>query len=178
MAVISHHTISLDGFIAGPGDCIDDFLGFGKPTAIAGGTMKRVGAILAGRRWYDLANERWGGVAGIYGGTYTGDVLVCTHRAPSRCPPRTRFISKAIPAAVALAQDAAKGKDIGVFGGNLTQQCLRAGLLDEVILHVVPILLGGGVRLFEENHAAPVVLKRIELGEAEQITDLRFQVIR
>lgn len=178
MAVISHHTISLDGFIAGPGDSLDSFFGFGKPTALADETMKRVGAILAGRRWYDLANERWGGVGGIYGGAYTGDVFVLTHRAPLRNLPRIRFLLESIETSVAVAQGAANGKDVGIFGGTLTQQCLCAGILDEIILHVVPVLLGSGVRLFDGDHAAPITLKRIQLCEADQITDLRFQVVR
>ena len=177
MAVICHHTISLDGFIAGPDDSMDGLSGFGKPTALADETMNRIGAIVAGRRWYDLATARWNGVDGIYGGAYKGDVFVLTHRVPSSTDPRIRFLSGSIKAAVTIAQAAAKDKDVDVFGGALTQQCLQAGLLDELILHVVPVLLGGGVRLFEGGYTGPVTLARIQLGEAEQITDLRFRVV-
>jgi hypothetical protein len=59
MGTISHHTISLDGFIAREHDAMDGLFGFGEATSLAGETMRRVGAILAGRRWYELATERW-----------------------------------------------------------------------------------------------------------------------
>jgi dihydrofolate reductase len=62
---VSHHTISLDGYIAGRDDSMDWAFVHGRPTAVADETMNRLGAILAGRRWYELANERWNGVEGI-----------------------------------------------------------------------------------------------------------------
>ena len=61
MSTISHHTISLDGFIAGPDDSIGWAFAFGEPTALGDETMRRIGAIVAGRRWYELATERWVG---------------------------------------------------------------------------------------------------------------------
>lgn len=91
--------------------------------------------------------------------------------------PRISFISNGIEEAVAEAEQAAEEKDVGVFGGNLTQQCLRAGLLDEVVLHVAPVVLGGGVSLFGET-GERVELKRISVGEADRLTDLRFRVLR
>ena len=55
---------------------------YGEPTSLVDETMQRIGAILAGRRWYELAIERWDGVDGIYGGAYEGDVFVLTHHRP------------------------------------------------------------------------------------------------
>src|SRR6184192_3337958 len=72
MGTICHHTMSLDGFIAGPDDSMDWAFAYGETTSLANETMKRIGAILAGRRWYQLATERWNGVGGIYGGAYDG----------------------------------------------------------------------------------------------------------
>jgi len=178
MSVISHHTMSMDGFIAGPGDSIDWSFAYGRATSLADETMHRIGAIVAGRRWYDLATERWNGVDGIYGGAYRGDVFVLTHRALPQPPPRIRFITEGIEAAVAHAQVAAGGKDVAVFGGALTQQCLAAGLLDEIVLHVVPVLLRSGVRLFGDDKGGRIELERAYVGEAEQLTDLRFRVVR
>src|SRR5262249_54372918 len=66
MGVICHHTMSLDGYVSGPDDSIDWACAFGEPTSLAERTMKRIGAILAGRRWYDLAIERRDGIEGIY----------------------------------------------------------------------------------------------------------------
>lgn len=64
MSTICHHTISLDGYIAGPDDSMDWAFAHGRPTAVADETMNRLGAILAGRRWYELANERWNEATG------------------------------------------------------------------------------------------------------------------
>lgn len=178
MSLISHHTISLDGFVAGPDDEMDWAFGYGSATSLATETMERIGAILAGRRWYELALERWNGVDGIYGGAFDGQVFVLTHQPPEEsADPRIEFVSSDLGDAVAKAVEAANGKEVGVFGGSLTQQCLRAGLLDEIVLHIAPVLLGGGVGLFEKL-GERVELKRVSLGEAEQLTDLRFRVVR
>ena len=179
MGLICHHMMSLDGFVAGPDDAMDWAFAHGKPTALAGDTMRRIGAILAGRRWHDLALERWNGVDGIYGGDYDGRVFVLTHRPPeASADPRIAFVSDGLEQAVATAQAAAGDKDVGIFGASLSRQCLRAGLLDEVVIHLAPVLLGGGVRLYGEDGDPQVTLERIALGEAAQLTDLRFRVLR
>jgi dihydrofolate reductase len=179
MGLICHHTMSLDGFIAGPGDAMDWSFAHGEATELAWDTARRIGAILAGRRWYELAQERWKGVDGIYGGDYHGRVFVLTHRPPeASADPRIAFVSDGLEQAVATAQAAAGDKDVGVFGGSLSRQCLRAGLLDEIVIHLVPVLLGGGVRLFGEEGEPQVALERVALGEAAQLTDLRFRVLR
>jgi dihydrofolate reductase len=171
MGTICRHTISLDGFIAGPDDAMDGLFGFGEATSLADETIHRVGAILAGRRWYELATERWNGVGGIYGGAYDGRVFVLTHHPPADgADARISFLSDPIDAAVAIAEEAAGDKDVGIFGATLTRQCLEAGLLDEIVLHVAPVLLGRGVRLFG-GEAERIELERVGLGEAEQLTD-------
>jgi dihydrofolate reductase len=114
MGTICHHEISLDGFVAGPDDSMDWAFAYGKPTSLVDETMQRIGAILAGRRWYELAIERWNGVDGIYGGAYKGDVFVLTHRPPEdSAHPRIRFTSDGIENAVATAQASAGDKDSG-----------------------------------------------------------------
>ena len=179
MSTICHHTISLDGYIASPDDSMDWAFAHGRPTALADETMKRLGAILAGRRWYELAKERWNGVAGIYGGAYAGPVFVLTHSAPDEgVGPRVRFISDGIERAVATAQSAAGEKDVGIFGASLSRQCVDARLLDEIVLHVAPVLLGGGVRLFGDGSDEHVELERLSIGAAEGLTDLRYRVVK
>ncbi len=179
MSTICHHTISLDGYIAGRNDSMDWAFAHGRPTAVAAETMKRLGAILAGRRWYELANERWDGVDGIYGGAYAGPVFVLTHRPPDDgVDPRVRFMSDGIEAAVTIAQSAAGEKDVGIFGASLSQQCLNARLLDEIVLHVAPVLLGAGVRLFGDGSDEHVELERVSVGTADRLTDLRFRVVK
>jgi dihydrofolate reductase len=102
--------------------------------------MHRIGAILAGRRWYELAIERWDGVEGIYHGAYQGPVFVLTHRPPAEsASPRISFISDGIEGAVATAQAAAGSKDVGIFGATLSRRCLQAGLLDELVIHLAPV---------------------------------------
>lgn len=177
MGAISHHTISLDGFVAGPGDAMDWAFGYGEATSLAEETMARIGAVLAGRRWYERAAERWDGVEGIYGGAYRGRVFVLTHRPPAEAwDPRIEFVSGGIEEALGVAQEAAGQKDVAVFGGALTRQALEVGLLDELVLHVAPVLLGGGVRLLD-GLDQKVELERVSLGEGERLTDFRFRVV-
>jgi dihydrofolate reductase len=179
MSTICHHTMSLDGFIAGRDDSMDWAFAHGEATSLADETMNRIGAILAGRRWYDLAIERWDGVEGVYGGAYDGQVFVLTHRPPDHSgDPRISFISDRIERAVATAQAAAGDKDVGIFGASLSRQCLQAGLLDEIVIHLAPVLLGGGVRLYGGEGDGQIELERISLGEAEQLTDLRYRVVK
>jgi dihydrofolate reductase len=171
--------MSLDGFIAGPDDAMEWAFGYGDATSLADETMKRIGAIVAGRRWYELAIERWNGVDGIYGGAYDGRVFVLTHHPPAEsADPRISFASEGIEAAVATAQAAAGDKDVGIFGASLSRQCLEAGLLDEIVIHSAPVLLGGGVALYGAGGDARVELERISVGEAAQLTDLRFRVVK
>jgi dihydrofolate reductase len=114
MGTICHHTVSLDGFTAGPDDAMDWAFGYGEATSLADETMHRIGAILAGRRWYELAKERWDGVDGIYGGAYDGPVFVLTHRPPdASLDPRISFVSGPIEKTVAAAQAAAGEGDVG-----------------------------------------------------------------
>lgn len=66
----------------------------------------------------------------------------------------------------------------GIFGASLSRQCLEAGLLDEIVIQLAPVLLGGGVALYGDGDDGRVELERISLGEAEQLTDLRFRVVK
>ena len=87
---------------------------------------------------------------GIYGGAWTGPYFVLSHEPPVVVPEwmTGTFISEDIEAAVARAKQAAGGKNVGILGANLAKQCLEHGLLDETIIHLAPVLLGDGVRLF------------------------------
>ena len=88
------------------------------------------------------------------------------------------FIDIPINDAVAVAQQAAQGSNVVVLGANVARQCLEAGLLDEIIIHVVPVLLGDGVRLFERPDAVPVRLDQISSRQEGQTTVLRYAVRR
>jgi dihydrofolate reductase len=189
--VIWHVTMSLDGFIAGPNDSMDwvvaQWSDGGENTrdidvqrsAVADEVLQAAGAILGGRRWYDVAVRKFDGYDGIYGGQWKGPVFVLTHRPPdaSRHPAIT-FLSGDLSDAVATAKDAAAGKAVIVFGANLAAQCLRVGLLDEIVVHLVPILLGDGVRLIDAPDLGPVALERKLVATSGQVTDVRFAVRR
>jgi dihydrofolate reductase len=171
--VIWHVTMSLDGFIAGPEDAMDWVVaqwsdnGGGvqdirvKKSAVAEEVMQTAGAILAGRRWYDIATQRLGGVEGIYGGAWNGPVFVLTHDPPrGEHHPAIRFIAGELADAVRTARSAADGKSVVLFGASIPRQCLQAGLLDEIVIHLVPVLLGDGIHLFEMPGGHTVGLRR------------------
>src|SRR4030095_12891102 len=90
--------------------------------------------------------------------------------------PAVTFLSDDLSDAVATAKDAAAGKAVIVFGANVAAQCLRASLLDEIVVHLVPILLSDGVRLVGIPDLGPVALERRLVAASGQITDLRFAV--
>jgi dihydrofolate reductase len=178
-AVLWHITMSLDGFITAPDDTMDFAFLVGTASPLAEEVMRTTGAILAGRRWHDVAQERYSGRKGIYGGRWRGPVFVLTHRPqdPS-ADPAIMFLSDGIEHAVATARAAAEGKNLEIFGANVAKQCLQAGLIDEIAVHVVPVLLGDGVRLYGGSGGAEVRLQRTTLAESGQLTDLRFRVLR
>jgi dihydrofolate reductase len=181
--------MSLDGFIAGPDDSMDWAVGQwsegGENTrdidvqrsAVADEVLQRAGAILGGRRWYDVANRKFGGYDGIYGGQWRGPVFVLTHRPPDGPHHESvTFLSSDIPDAIATAASAARGKAVIIFGANIARQCLDAKLLYEIVIHLVPVLLGNGVRLIESAGLGPIALERQLVATSGQITDLRFAV--
>lgn len=87
-----------------------------------------------------------------------------------------QFIDVGIEAAVRLAEEAADGGDVVVLGANVARQCLEAGLLDEIIVHVAPVLVGDGVRLFERAGGAAVKLALISSADEGEMTVLRYSL--
>jgi len=183
--------MSLDGFIAGPDNAMDWVVeqwsdnGGGvqdirvEKSAVAEEVMQTAGAILAGRRWYDIATQRLDGVEGIYGGAWSGPVFVLTHDPPrGEHHPAIRFIAGELVDAVRTARSVADGKSVVLFGASIPQQCLQAGLLDEIVIHLVPVLLGDGIHLYEMPGGHKVGLRRTVTAESGQVTDLCFRVSR
>jgi dihydrofolate reductase len=178
--VLWHVSMSVDGFIAGPDDSMDWlFASGGEPDPLADEVINTTGAILAGRRWYDLATKRFGGIEGIYGGAWHGRVFVLSHR-PGEVPvnPAVTFLTCSIEDAVTIALKGAKGKQLVLFGSVIPRQCLVAGLVDEIMIHIVPILLGDGIRMYGDTCSSQVHLERTQVASAGQVTDLRFRVIK
>ena len=140
--------------------------------------MESTGAILAGRRWYDVATARYAGRSGIYGGAWEGPVFVLTHEPPDApADEGITFVTADLEDAVATAKRAAGDRNLEIFGANVAAQCLDVGLLDELVVHVAPVLLGGGVRLYGDavTEHAPIALERTDLAESGQLTSMRFR---
>lgn len=174
--ILWHVTMSVDGFIAGPGDAMDWVFRHAGPNPVAEAVSGTIGAVLAGRRGYD-ASRRSGGE--LYGGAWSGPIFVLTHRPPpDRADPNITFLSGDIRSAVATALEAADGKDVLVAGADVARQCLAEGLVDELLIHVAPLLLGDGVRLFGRPGATPVTLETISVSQAGPVTNLRFHVVK
>ena len=172
-----HTMMSLDGFIAGPDDSMDWVFGTdgGDGRTIAE-ILQSTGALLVGRRTQDVEDRLQ---PGFYGGAFDGPFFVLRHDPPS-APPVVKgvtgqFLSVGIDEAVRVAKAAAKGNDVVVLGANVARQCLEAGLLDEIIVHVAPVLVGAGVRLFERRGPA-AKLKPISSVQEGQTTVLRYSV--
>ena len=180
--VVWHVTMSLDGFITGPDDAMEWAFEYPEaPIRLADEVMCSTGAILAGRRWYDVATERYSGRQGIYGGKWEGPVFVLTHRADDHdvSDPWITLLTSELDEAVRTARDAAGDKNLEIFGANLAAQCLDHGLIDEMVVHIAPVLLGGGVRLYgEAGSRGQVRLEPIDRAEAGELQSLRYRVSR
>jgi dihydrofolate reductase len=175
--VFLHFTMSLDGFIADAAGGLDWTAGFtGLSAETVTAIIESIGAALGGRHGYDVAAARGG--ARLYGGAWDGPVFVLTHR-PGDVPadPGVTFLSGNVREAVDTARAAAGGKDVVIVGASIGQQCLAQGLADEVLLHVVPVVLGGGIRLFTAADV-PVIMRPVSVDQSGDVTTMRYAVVR
>ncbi len=174
--VIWHVTMSLDGFIAGCDDAMDWAYGAG-PNETAADVIRTTGALVVGRRTYEVEDRDRGG---FYGGAWTGPFFVLTHDAPDAVPEwmTGTFVEDGLEDAVARAKAAAGGKNVVVFGADVARQCIDRALLDEIVVHLAPVLLGDGVRFYGSPGAERVDLERIGGDRSGPMTDLRFRVVK
>jgi len=131
-----------------------------------------LGAVLTGRRTFDVA-QGWGG------NHAWGPAFVLTHHIPDGWPrpnSTVQFVTDGIDSAVAQAKAAASGKSVAVHGADTIQQCLKAGLLDEMNIDLAAVLLGAGVRLFDHLAGTPSVLGNPTVVQGVGVTHLRFPV--
>jgi dihydrofolate reductase len=184
--VLLDMTVSLDGYVSGPGDEVGRlhrwvFAGGDESAGFSDENRKvqkdaDIGAVIAGRRTFDLASG-WGGRPPI-------DVpwVVPSHDVPEKGSggdwSAFVFVSGGIEEAVATGRELAGGRTVYVMGGaDIARQCVDAGLLDEIQLHVVPVLLGSGIRLFDYL----VDSTELELVSAIQTPEtlrVRYRVVR
>lgn len=177
--IVVNRAMSLDGFVAGPDDSMDWVFEYATPDQVPD-VMAATGAMLCGRRTYDVGQRDAGKLSGdAYGGLWSGPVFVLTHRPPP-APPADQhtFLSGNIGAAVATALAAAGGKDVEVLGSDITGQCLHAGLIDEIYVLILPVVLGRGTPLVSGADLDRVSLEPVTSTRAGPVTAMRFQVRR
>jgi dihydrofolate reductase len=201
--VTADMSMSLDGFVAGPNDSVDNGLGDGgeklhewvvrlrswrEAHGYEGGetgpvddrfaaSVEATGAIVMGRRMFDHGEGPWGDEPPFH-----EPVFVLTHRPRDPLVKEGgttfTFVEDGIETALEQARAAAGEKDVAVAGGQAIQQFVEAGLLDEIEIHLIPVFLGGGVRLFDFE---PSVAKKIELEpihalDSPGVTHLRYRL--
>jgi len=193
--VVALMSMSLDGFVADANDGVAEVFDWyfsgdvEVPTASGSsgmtfrvsapsaehlrGLVAEVGAMLTGRRTFEVA-EGWDG-------QHPWDIpaFVVTHEVPDGWPrpgSTVQFVTDGIESAVGRAKSAADPKSVGVHGAETIQQCLNAGLLDEIHVDLAAVLLGDGVRLFDHLADTPVVLGNPTVVTGVGVTHLRYPV--
>ncbi len=182
--VILDMAMSLDGFIAGlndedgglhnwyfaPANDNDD-----PNKQIIDGLINSIGAIVMGRRSYEMGNQ----FDGYVDNPYKVPHIILTHQPPQTLPKgetEFTFVTDGIQSAITQAIAAAGDKDVVIGGGaNITQQALKAGLVDEICIHLIPVLLGEGIRLFDKT------LTEIEVTQViptPNVTHISYRVIK
>jgi len=171
---IWHLTMSLDGFMADRDGSLAWMPTDAGPVPMGFDIVPTIGAVLAGRRTYDNGINTSGGEP--YGGAYTGPVFVLTHRsAPASSAPGIEFVIGDLPQALAVARKAAGGRNVVIFGASIGQQCLRAGELDELLVHVVPVLIGAGTPAFLPGDDTLRSFDVLERSGPQEMTTLRLK---
>jgi len=169
--VIIHTTMTLDGFIARPNDEIDWAFKFSSDETVQE-IMAEIGAVVMGNRGYISEDTL------PYGGQVKVPQFVVTHRLrdPITVGGLNFTFVNSIAEAVTLAKTVAGEKSVTLLGASIDQQCLNAGLVDEIMIHLAPILIGKGIRLFDNLQISDTELERIALVATSEITSLRFRV--
>jgi dihydrofolate reductase len=200
--VVVDLSMSLDGFITGPNDGIEMPLGeggerlhdwiFGGKTDRSGSSPRQsaidvnravldeafetTGAIVMGRRLFDFGEKPWGDEP-----RFEVPVFVLSHR-PRETIKKGKttftFVTDGIEGALERAKAVAGDKDVSMSAANVAQRYLQAGLLDKIQIHLMPILLGQGRRLFKHLGTEPIELERTRIIESSDVTHLRFRIIK
>lgn len=183
--VIVGMTMSLDGFINDRNGSVRDLypdLESLRHTAPMQESIQRTGAVVMGWNAYAMAAD-----PDLYAGTYEYQVpiFVLTHKVPQRAPKQTHtltftFVTDGLESAVRQAKAAAGSKDVTVIGGARTaRECLKAGLADELHIDIMPVLFGGGLRLFEGIRTEELRLERLTVVQLPgDRTHLTFRVLK
>jgi dihydrofolate reductase len=193
--VISGFTMSLDGFIAEPNDDVGRLFKWyysgDTPFPLPGTDMvfkmsrasaelfqdlfRTTGALVTGRRDFDVSRA-WGGQP-----PFSVPTFIVTHTVPQEwvyARSAFTFVTDGVESAIEQARQAAGDKNVVVGGSKITQQCIKAGLLDEIYIDLASMLLGDGISLFGQLGIEPVELERTEVIEGTDVTHLRFRIVK
>ena len=183
-------SMSLDGFITGANPRPEAGLGDGGEQLHEWGfnsadprnreiveSWAGTGAIIVGRTTYDLSIPYWG-ADGPMGAARVPTVIV-SHSVPQDVPDGSVYsFVNGLEAALENAKKTAGDKDISISGSNVAQQFLKLGLIDEVSVHVVPVLFGSGTLLFGDLEGKHISLEPIEVIETAEVIHMRFRVVK
>jgi dihydrofolate reductase len=172
--VLWHFTMSLDGFVAGPDHDMSWLTGFDFRPGLVEEYATTTGAVLAGRAGFDSAI----GDARPYGGSWQGPIFVLAHHPEDARPAEgITVLSCPVEEAVVIALDAAAGKNVEVFSPTIGRELLRSGRIDEIDLHIAPVLLGDGIRLFDDPGGVPLRLHRTGAAGSSAVVNVRYQPV-
>lgn len=170
---------SVDGFVAdrdGNSSPLYPDIGELRENEVVKHAIESTGAVILGRRSYDMAD------GDLTGYEFQVPIFVLTHHPPEE-PPKGQnerlsvtFVDDSIEGVIERAKAAAGDRDVVVVGAAITQQALRAGVVDEIGIGIVPVLFGEGVRLFDQLGPERVELERTRVTETAADTDIRFRV--
>jgi dihydrofolate reductase len=172
-------TMSVDGFISGAGGDMSWLTEHLGPNPEVDELIGEIGSLLVGNRTFRGDDPHKGTEAEgkPFGGGWSGPQFVLTHHVPDDSAPGVTFVGD-LTTAVAAAKAAAGDKYVNVLGADVGRQCLEAGVLDEILVLIAPVLLGDGTPLFRRPGGANVKLERISLTQAPGATNLWLRVVK
>lgn len=174
--VLWHFTMSLDGFVAGPEHAMDWMTGVWFRTGLEQEYITTTGAVLAGRDGWEVVREGWDHGHKPYHGAWQGPMFVLTHHVADAVPAEgVTFLDCDVAEAVRIGLAAADGKNLEVFSPSIGKQLLERGLIDEIDLHIAPVLLGDGIRLYDNPGGIPVRLRLDHDGDPSAVVNVRLR---
>jgi dihydrofolate reductase len=173
--VLWHFTMSLDGFVAGPNHEMDWMTGFSSRPGLIEEYVETTGAVLGGRTGWDNTVDD----VRPYGGAWEGPLFILTHHPEDAKPADgVTFLSVDPAEAVRIGLDAAGGKNLEVFSPTIGAQLLELGLIDEIDLHIAPVLLGEGIRLYDNPGGKAIRLHRADVDDPTLALNVRYLPVR
>ena len=176
--VLYSATMSMDGYIAGPGGDMSWLAPFLGPNPQVDALQRNIGALLVGGRTFRGDDPNRGtDKEGAFSGTWTGPSFVVTHDPPAEPVPDVTFLTD-VPSGLAAAKEAAGDSYVNVLGADIARQCMELGELDEVLAIIAPVLLGDGTRLFQHPGGRQVELERLSVDTVPHATNVWMRVLR